>query len=242
MAIRNTRPARASTEQEPVAYGTMGREADTGAIDDVRHGLRWLLGGVLAFFLGVVLGEVWPSATGGLGDARQRTAHVAPYAQQQPVTAEVIAVGSHRLAVPSHLLSSSQVSAARQSRGGFVTHLAWADPENPSSEASRRCIEARPRCRDSFTMVISTTRTPAERQWADARRRLAPIGGGEAYGLRFHTAVPGPDGRAGPRSNSASARPTAGRSMAAARARAGTSRTRQPRARRRRWILARTAC
>jgi hypothetical protein len=194
MAMRNTRTPRETTDHQSVFYGAMGREPDSGTMQDVRHGLRWLLGGVAAFFLGVVLGEVWPSSGPGPRDPGPRTAQVASQARQ-PVATQIVQVGLHRLAVPSNLLTERQVDAARRSRGGFVTYLAWADPGNPTSEASRRCIEARPRCRDSLTMVVTTNRTPVEQQWANARRALSRIAGGEAYGVQFYTGRPGPDGR-----------------------------------------------
>lgn len=195
MAMRNTRTARDATGQRNVLHVPIARELDPTAVQEVRHGLRWLLGGVCAFFLGVVLGEVWPNSGAGPAGPGPGAMHAAPQGWG-PVSTEVVEVGSHRLAVPSHILGNSQASAARRSRG-FVTYLAWADPGNPSSEVSRRCIEARPRCRDSFTMVVTTNRTSVEQQWAGSRSRLAYVGGGEPYGVRFHTAVPGPRGQPG---------------------------------------------
>ncbi len=200
--MRSARPPRDGGEP-PAYYSTMtGREADPGAMQDVRHGLRWLLAGVFAFFLGVVLGEVWPSNGGGAGGAGPRgggphhSAAVAP-TTPQAVPTETVEVGSHRLAVPRTMLSQGAADAARRSRGGFVTHIAWIDPENPTSEASRRCIEARPRCRDSVTMVVTRSRIPVEQQWANAMRGMTQIGGGDAYGVRFYTAPAGPAGRGG---------------------------------------------
>jgi hypothetical protein len=200
MAIRQTRTARdaaAGTEAPNTYYGMMGREPDASAMHDIRHGLRWLLAGVFAFFLGVVLGEVWPETGTGPRSAGPRTAHNQSTTPPAPVVTEVVEVGTHRLAVPARMLSGGEVSAARRSRGGFVTHLAWVDPENPTSEASRRCVESRPRCRESLTMVVTGSRVSAEQQWANALRGMAQIGGGDAYGVRFYTAAPGADGRPG---------------------------------------------
>ncbi|MBW8269674.1 hypothetical protein [Caldovatus aquaticus] len=190
------RTSREAAEHHNVIQVPLARELDPGAAQEARHGLRWLLGGVFAFFLGVVLGEVWPNSGTGPTSPAPRPLHAGQQAWSGPAATEVLEVGPHRLAVPSHLLGGNRADAARRSRG-FVAYLAWADPENPGSEASRRCIETRPRCRDSFTMVVTANRTSAEQQWADVRRRLTPVGGGDPYGVRFFTAPAGPRGQPG---------------------------------------------
>jgi len=191
--MRNARPPRDTGSMQSY-QGLPSRDSDSGAAYDLRNGVRWLLGGVLAFFMGVVIGELWPQITSGVrGGTPVRTATVAP-AASAPV--EVVDVGTHRLAVPVRMLPPGEANAARRARGGFVTYLAWADPENPASEASRRCIDARPRCRDAITLIVtSNNRQTVEQQWAAASRTMQPVDGGEPYGVRLHTA-PGADGRA----------------------------------------------
>jgi hypothetical protein len=196
--MRNARPPRDSDETQAAYFAYVGREPDPGTVRDTRHGMRWLVAGVCAFFMGVVIGELWPQVTAGVRNGVPRNAAVtaAPAAQPQRVPTEIVEVGTHRLAVPARLIGSGEADASRRSRGGLVTYLAWSDPENPNSEASRRCVEARPRCRDTITVIVTGNRQPVAQQWANAQRTMQPVAGGEAYGVRLFAPRPGPDGRA----------------------------------------------
>jgi hypothetical protein len=64
--MRNARPPRDSDETQAAYFVHVGRGPDPATVRDTRHGMRWLLGGVCAFFMGVVIGELWPQVTAGV--------------------------------------------------------------------------------------------------------------------------------------------------------------------------------
>lgn len=156
--------------------------------------LRWLLlvpvlliGLVIFDTVGLPRAATPEAAAGASPEARRGGADMA-------AAAVAVEIGAHRLLVPPALRRAVEVPVEGRrgpaARAGLTAQLPWADLENPVSAAARRCLDARPRCREVVRVTASAAaasggRGPVAGQWQTTQRNLVAVPGGEDYGLGF---------------------------------------------------------